>query len=473
MLPFIHNERCAAADEGRRREFSVWSRDACFTTLWAQSATAGFFTTSDPESTMTSRSNRRLFLKGSGVCLALPLMESLMPRFAAAASGPANAQRMAIVSVPFGMVVDKFHPTQAGRNYELPPTLQPLKSLKDDITVFSNLDHDVRGGHAANHTLLSGVKSTERAGYRDGNITVDQRAAELVGHNTRFPSLVFWNEGMSYTRTGVRVPAVKKPSDAFKLMFVDDSEEEKQFNRSSVESSGSILDAILEDARGLNRELSSDDQKKLEEYFTSIRETEKKLELAEGWIDRPKPRIEDAATKKIGTGSRDENTGDNYVEVWLDLMYLALQTDSTRVVSMAVTNGNWNLDGVTDSYHTLSHHGQREDALNQLAILENHLMENLGRFIERLKSTTQPGGQSLLDTTQVLFGSGLGSGSRHSNDNLPLILAGGGFQHGQHIDAQRRQPLCNLYLSMLQQMGAKQDYFNRSLSTLTGLEVNA
>jgi hypothetical protein len=282
--------------------------------------------------------------------------------------------------------------------------------------------------------------------------------------------LVFWKDGMNFTRTGVRVPAIAKPSDAFKLMFVDDTDEQKKFNRASVESSGSIMDAILEDARGLSRELGSDDRKKLEEYFTSIRETEKKLELAEGWIDRPKPRLKDSAMKKVGEGSRDQKIGDNLVEVWLDLLFLALQTDSTRVVSMAVENGNWGLDGVTDSYHTLSHHGQREDALSQIAIIENHLMTNIARFIDRLKTTKQSDGSSMLDSTQVLFGSGMGSGSRHSNDNLPLILAGGGWKHGQHIDGQRKQPLCNLYLSMLQRMGAEQDYFNRSNSTLSGLD---
>jgi hypothetical protein len=175
--------------------------------------------------------------------------------------------------------------------------------------------------------------------------------------------------------------------------------------------------------------------------------------------------------QKVGDGGRDQKSGDNFVEVWLDLMFLALQTDSTRVLSMAVENGNWGLDGVTDSYHTLSHHGQRDEALAQLAIIERHLMTNLARFIERLKSTQQPGGESLLATTQVLFGSGLGSGSRHLNTNLPLLLAGGGWKHGQHIDAQRGQPLCNLYLSMLQRMGAEQDYFNRSLSTFTGLDA--
>lgn len=396
-----------------------------------------------------------------------------MSRTASAATRLADAQRMAIVTVPFGMVVDQFHPAQTGPGYELPQTLQPLGNYQNDFTVFSNLDHDVRGGHAANHTLLSGVKSTERAGYPDGNITVDQRAAELVGHHTRFPSLVFWDDGMSYTRTGVRVPAIAKPSDAFKLMFVDDSREQKEFHQRSIHSNNSILDTVLEDAHQLNRELGADDRRKLDEYLFSVRDTEKKLKLAEGWIDRPKPQVSDPALRKIGSGVNDTKIGDNYVEVWLDLMYLALQTDSTRVVSMSVANGNWGLEGVTESYHTLSHHGQQEDRLRELAIIETHIMRNLAKFLERLKSAEQPDGRSLLDSTQILFGSGLGSGNRHSNTNLPLILAGGGWKHGRHIDAQREQPLCNLYLSMLQRLGAEQDYFNRSLSTFSGLETRS
>ena len=411
--------------------------------------------------------NRRTVLKGLGVTLTLPLMESLLPRAYAATATP--AKRMAIVTVPFGMVVDKWHPKDTGANYTLSPTMQPLAKLRQDFTAFSSLDHDVRGGHAAHHTLLSGVKTTERAGYPDGNISVDQRAAELIGHNTRFPSLVFWRGGMSYTRTGVRVPAIETPSDAFKLMFVNDTEEQKEFNRATLKSSGSILDVVLEDARSLQRELSTNDRRKLDEYFTSVRETEKKIEISKGWIDQPKPSPKDPSLKNVANGNRDDKLGSNQVEIWMDLMLLALQTDSTRIVSMAANNCNWGLEGVTESYHTLSHHGQREDRLSQLAIVEEFLMNNFARFIERLKDTEDHDGRPMLDTTQVLFGSGLGSGSRHSNTDLPLILAGGGWKHGQHINAGRKQPLCNLYLSMLQRMGAEQDYFNRSSSTLTGL----
>ena len=298
---------------------------------------------------------------------------------------------------------------------------------------------------------------------------MDQRAAELIGHNTRYPSLVFWTDKNSYTRTGVSVPAIPTPSEAFNLMFVDDTAEKRKFDRETVNASGSILDAVQSSAKSFESRLGRTDKEKLDEYFTSIRETEKKLELAEGWIDQPKPGISDPKFQKIGSGDRDEKTGGNLLGVWLDLAFLALRTDSTRVVSMAVNNCNWGLDGVVDTFHTLSHHGQLPEKLKQLDIVETFMMENIAVFIDRLKETKQPDGSSMLDSTQILFGSGLGSGSRHSNTNLPIILAGGGFKHGQHIDGQRKQPLCNLFLSVLQEMGAEQDYFNRSNGTFTGL----
>lgn len=413
--------------------------------------------------------DRRCFLRGAGVCLALPVMESLLPRSSAAVVEASRSQRLITIAEPFGVVQDRFFPKTTGPDYQMSPTLKPLDRVKSDFTVFSNLDHGVRGGHQANHTLWSGIKNTDRATYPDGNITVDQRAAELVGHHTRYPSLVFWTEKNSYTRTGVAVPAIQTPSEAFNLMFLEDTNEKRRFDRATLNASGSILDTVLSSAKSFKNRLGHADQEKLEEYFTSIRETEKKLELAEGWIDQPKPKIEDSDFQKIGSGARDEKTGGNLLGVWLDLAFLALRTDSSRVVSMAINNCNWGLDGVVDSFHTLSHHGQLEEKLRQLDIVETFMMENLAVFIERLKTTKQPDGSSMLDSTQILFGSGLGSGSLHSNTNLPIILAGGGFKHGQHIDGQQKQPLCNLFLSVLQQMGAEQDYFNRSNGTFTGL----
>ena len=398
--------------------------------------------------------------------MALPFLEAM-----ALPTARAKARRLAVLTVPFGVVEKDFHPPETGAGYTMMPTLKPMEKLRDHFSLFSGYDHGVRGGHAGNHAALSGILSTQRAAYPDGNITLDQRAGEFVGHQTRFSSLNFWREGMSFTRTGVRVPALRKPSDAFALLFIDRTEDEKTFDRASLASSGSILDTVREDAKSFEGSLGHQDRSKLEEYFSSIRETEKKLQASGSWLDTPKPKTTDTTMKGVREGRRDEKVGGNLLEVWLDLMFLALQTDSTRVVAASVENCNWGLDGVSESYHTLSHHGLRPEKLQQLAIVETYMMAQLARFIDRLLATKEADGSSMLDNTQVLFGSGLGSGSRHSNTNLPMILAGGGFKHGKHFDGQRKTPLCNLYLTMLQQMGAETDRFNTSNGTFTGLDV--
>ena len=415
--------------------------------------------------------SRRSVLRGVGVSLALPMLASWAPRGSRPrATAP---RRLAVFSVPFGMVDEGFHPRTSGFDYELPATLAPLAALRGDFTTFSRLDHGVKGGHAANHTLLSGIKLTEHAAWPEGNVTVDQRAAEVLGAQTRFPSLVFWKDGLSFTRTGLRVPGVERPSEAFRLLFVEESEREKRFARASLASSGSILDAVRADARRLQEEVGREDRTKLEEYFTSIRETETKLQSAGTWLEREKPKVDDPEMAGVAEGEGDEPYGAAQVELWFDLMYLALVTDSTRVVATNVENCNWGLEGVKQTYHTLSHHRQRPEMLQQLAIVEVFLMEQLARFLGRLKEARQPDGSSLLDTTQVLFGSGLGNGNRHTNDNLPMILAGGGFRHGQHLDCAEKQPLCNLYLSMLQALGCETERFNRSTGTLSGLESSS
>src|SRR5262245_5307874 len=408
--------------------------------------------------------DRRTFLRGVGVSLALPWLESTLPR---GAVEPAP-RRLAIVAVPFGMNEEWFHPATGGPDYVAGPTLAPLERLRRRFTVFSNLDHGVRGGHSATHTFLSGVKSTERATNPEGNLTLDQCVAEVLGNTTRFPSLVFWDAGTCFTRTGVRVPALASPALAFRQLFVDESEEEKRFRRASLRSSGSILDVVRADARSLAGRLGTTDRTKLDEYLTAIRETEGRLAEDEQWLDRPRPKVDGPAA-----GSEEEDGeelhGDKLFEAWLDLAYLALLTDSTRVLTLAMTNCNFGLEGVHEGYHPITHHGLREERLAQLRIIEVHLATQVARFLERLENARQPDGSSLLDSTQVLFGSGMSNGNRHTNTNLPLLLAGGRFHHGQHVDAGNKEPLCNLYLSMLHELGIERERFNRSTGTLSGL----
>ena len=417
------------------------------------------------------RLTRRDVLRGAGVCIALPMLDAMLSEGVRAAAVADAPKRLVVINVPFGMHQASFHPSDSGRDYTLPRTLQPLETVRDHFTVFSHLDHGVRGGHTAAHTFLSGVKYVDRAGHRDGNITLDQRAAELIGDATRFPSLTLWNNKsiVSWTRAGIRVPAIAKPSDAFRLMFIEDTPSSKQGVRQSLAASGSILDAVRDNASRFQKKLGVSDRQKLEEYFESIRGVEKKLEASGAWLDRPKPVVDDSSAASIAGGNGDKGTMSELFEVWLDLIILALRTDSTRVAAIDVPNGSWGLDGVNQGYHTLSHHGQRDDMLQQLSVIERYQMQHLAGLIARMADTKEADGSSLLDSTMLLFGSGIGSGSRHTNDNLPIILAGGGFRHGQHLDVAHKQPLCNLYLSMLQQLGCDVDRFNTSTGTLTGL----
>ncbi len=422
--------------------------------------------------------SRRTVLRGCGVCISLPLLEAMIPsRLAAAEAGSKRAKRLVTFSVPFGAVIDQFHPKESGLNYTLPPNLSPLKDLRDHFTCFSNYDHSLKGGHSANHTFMSGIKSSERAAYPDGNITVDQRVVELIGHNTRHPSLNFWDEGMSYTRSGVKVPPLRKPSDAFRLMFVDETSEQKKSSKAVIASSGSILDAVRESSKKFNDKLGKTDREKMEEYFTSIRGSENKIKAAGEWLDKPKKQPDFKALAKKGISEAAILQGDYdgtslagpLSEIWFDLIYLALQTDVTRVISLAVGNCTWGLPGTEESYHTLSHHGRKPEKLKQLSIIDIHLMTLFGRLIERVKATKDVDGSSMLDTTQFLFGSGLGSG-QHINYNLPVLLAGGNFKHGQHLDNKQDEPLCNLYLQMLQQFDPTVKRFNKSAGTITGLD---
>jgi len=409
--------------------------------------------------------HRRTVLRGLGVTLALPWLESLLPRRRVEPS----PRRLAVIAVPFGMVEEWFHPATAGRDYVAGPSLAPLDALRARFTVFSNLDHGVRGGHAATHTFLSGVKVSERATNPEGNLTLDQLVAERFGPSTRFPSLVLWEGDLSYTRSGVRAPAIPTPVEAFRQLFVDESADEKRFLQAALDSSTSILDAVRAEARALEPALGRTDREKLAEYFTSIRETEQRLAASRQWLHRPRPEPEAPAAARVAACA-EQTYGAELLAGWLDLVYLALVSDSTRSLVLSVPSCNWGLEGVSEGYHPMTHHGQREERLSQLRIVEPFVTTQLARFLARLEEVRQPDGASLLDSTQVLFGSGMGNGNSHTNSNLPLVLAGGRFRHGQHLDLEGRAPLCNLFLSMLHELGIEHERFNRSTGTLSGLE---
>jgi len=420
--------------------------------------------------------SRRSYLKGcGGIVVALPFLNIMTSSAADTEKKIAAEQRLAILAIPFGMVQDKFHPKETGFNYTMSDTLQHIKHIRNDFTVFSHLENDVRGGHAANHAFLSGVTMTDRNAHPEGNMTIDQGLAEKIGHHTRFPSLNFAEGTYSFTRTGVSVPAVSTPSKAFRLMFVDDSAASKESTKKSLKSSGSILDAIRENAKRLQKRLGKEDKEKLEEYFTSIRGTEKQFAMSEDWLDKPKPKLKagDNKTKSISDGDSDNMSANVMLDAWFELMFLALQTNSTRIVTIGINNWNFDLEGVKDAYHRCSHHGLQKVYLDQLAITEKYLVTKISDFVQRLNNIQMPNGETMLKSTQVLLGSGMGSGSRHTNSNPAILLAGGRYKHGQHINAQTKQPLCSLYLTMMQHMlnDFEIERFSVSDGPLKGLEI--
>ena len=416
---------------------------------------------------MDNAFTRRTVLKGAGVALALPLFESMLPRQGLAASTVRPAKRMICLSNNYGVYQKAFFPSQAGNDYELPPTLQPLEKHRRDFTVFSNLDHGLTGGHACVPTFLNGIRPDMAAGFPEGNISVDQKAAEFVGAATRYASLtlkVKENNQISFTRTGVQVPSIDV-TGMYRKLFLEDSAESKQQGRLRLKRHSSILDAVLDRAGEVNRQLGQQDQRKFAEYLDSVRSLEKKIEQQQPWLDRPKPKTEMAEPRPA------RQTADE-MKIMMELMALAIETDSTRVMTLAsgFANGDFGLQG---GYHGFSHHGEVPEKTEALQRIERNQIAQMAYLIDLLKAKEDPvHGGTLFDHTMILFGCGMATGT-HSCRNMPLVLAGGGFKLGEHRvfpaeDAQRFKA-CNLLLSMLQNFGLEVDRFGTSTGTLNGL----
>lgn len=418
---------------------------------------------------------RRTFLKAAGVCIGLPALESFPAAFAAEKATP-TPRRMVCIGNEFGMYPGAFWPSTVGPDFEITPLLKPLEAHRRDLTLFSHLDHGMKGGHFAVHTFLTGVKASEARGMEEGGVSLDQRAAEFVGSKTRFPALTVGSADglhggcqMSWTRTGTRVPPVPGPRELFRALFTDDSAAAKQQAADRIRLQGSILDAVLGDANSLKRRLNKTDGTKLDEYLSSVRDVEVKLALDERWqkIPKPKPEMDEPVNQGLAQ---------DLPRIY-DLIALALENDSTRVATLEIGGSFVARDiGINKGYHSLSHHGKLQASIDLLVQIELYQVQQFARFLDKLKSTRVSGSdESLLDQTMVLFGSGMGNGNSHTNHDLPIILAGGGFRHGEHKaypqDSRKRVPLSNLYVSMLQQFGVETDRFSTSTGTLTGLET--
>ena len=408
---------------------------------------------------------RRHFLKGAGISIALPTLESLA---GPTATSSVKATRLVCIGSFLGYHQPAFFPEQAGADYQMPTLLKPLAAHRDDFTVFSGLDHRAPNGHGAWSNFLSGQNPS---GY-----SLDQMVADQLGQDTRFPSIQLTagkaSRPMSHTRQGVALPMIQRPSVLYSKMFA--SPEDRARNEYLLRSGHSALDVVLDDAKRLQRSVSATDRAKLSEYFDSLRAVEKRMTRQIRSVNDPVPETD---YRLPGYDPVAPTLQLEAEKIMYDLMALALETDSSRVLSLFIgglgqvfTIGGETLQA---GYHALSHHGNDPETIADLIKVEIEHMRCFEGFLAQLKSKTDVQGEPLLDSTVVLFGTGMGDASRHANADLPTLVAGGGFQHGKHVAVDRKAgnaPLLgDLYLTLMQQLGLEKDQFSNAHSNMNQL----
>ena len=416
----------------------------------------------------TNLLDRRTFLRSTGVAVALPALDAMN---ATAAEQPRSPQRSVFICTSLGLHTPALYADEGAKNYLETPYLQLLKDHHKRFTLFSGLSHpDQQGkdGHSSQMTWLTAAPEPGLGGFRN-SLSVDQQLVEKFGYVTRFPSLILSTAGQtsqSYTRSGVMLPAEHRPSRVFAKMFLEGKPHEIKEQRRRLKDGRSILDTLTNQSKRLNRRVSRTDQKRLEEYFDSIRQTEIRFSKAEQWMDTPKPKVDAAQPEDV----KDESDLIGRTQLLFDLIPLAVQTDSTRVVSVLINGRNDvpPVDGVSIDHHNLSHHGQDTTKIEQLKRIESAIVTAFGKLLKNLTEKEEAAGP-LLNNTMVLFGSNLGNANSHDWRNLPIVFAGGNYAHGQHVayDKDDNTPLCNLFVTMLQQMGVEADKFASSTGTLT------
>lgn len=427
--------------------------------------------------------SRRRFLQGMGVALSLPFLDSMLPGFArAGTSGAARLtpdgkpRRMFAICNNLGLLPDLFFPTGSGRDYVASPYLKLLDAHRRDFTVFSGVSHpNVDGGHPADISFLTAAPHPASSSFRN-TISLDQYIAERIGILTRFPSLTLAvntnSRSLSWTGSGVAIPPEERASDVFKQLFLQGTPEEVEAQIRELDTGRSILDAVADQAKALQRKVGERDRGRLDQYFTSVRDLETRMQASKGWETKPKPVVQ--ASVPVDPASPAQYMAK--VKVMYDLAKLAFETDSTRSITLMLNSVGTpvvEIRGatITEDYHNLSHHGKADDKLAQLKVLDEWQMKLLNGLLADLKSVRE-GEDTLLDRTMVLYGSNLGDANAHSTTNMPTLFAGGGFRHGQHLvfDRERNYPLPNLFVSMLQRMGIEDERFASATGTMRGLE---
>lgn len=438
--------------------------------------------------------DRRTVLRSAGVALTLPWLESIQASAGAEKSGDRGElpKRLCCIMFPYGIAVPKddsperhwgWFPTGEGKDYQLTNVLRPLEPLMDDVTVFAGLSHPNcrrMNGHDTGDTFLTG-NNLEAVTYRN-TVSLDQFAAEHIGQSTRIRSLTLSTDGgigprtrsttLSYTPKGQPIPALADPKGIFNRLFGQDRA--SRAGREQLDASASILDHVMDQSSSLRRRLGTADRRKLDEYETSVRDVEQRIERSRQWLEVPLPEV-DASTVALDA---DPDSASDYIGAIYDLMFLAFQTDLTRLITYQVGSYGPTLArafpaaiGLEPNWHSLAHGAKKKGGAEKIGKFDQYLAEHLARFLTRLKETPEgPGGDTLLDRTLVLYGS---SNSRtHVNSNYPLLLAGGrdlGVKHHQYLKFGADTPLSNLFVRMLQALDVETDRFADSTGALVGV----
>ena len=410
---------------------------------------------------------RRRFLKGVGVSLALPMLESFsIPRLLAA-SGTGQVKRLVCIGTYLGFHREHFFPKQTGKFDEMPHVLEPLQDLRQKLSIFSGLDHRGRNGHEGWKAWMTGSAA--------GSVSMDQLVSDHVGHQTRYASMQITcgaelgGAQMSFTEEGVALPMIGRPSVFYQTLFRSDSD--KSRIEYVLKGNSSILDDVLEEAKSIQRQVSQRDQQKLDEYLSSLRDVEKKLQKQEAWLEKPYPKT-DYPLPPFDPVSPEQAL--HCETIMYDLMALALTTDSTRVLTFMIPGRTqvFEVEGerLSTGYHALSHHGNQPQKIKEYSRIGREHVKSFAGFVKKLEDHRDGAGRPLLDSTAIVYGSGMGDSNTHDNTNLPTLIAGGGLNHGNHWSHDRNAPnprlLGDLYISVMQQLGMDVDQFAGAKSNL-------
>ena len=418
--------------------------------------------------TQTFSNSRRNFIKTGAALLTLPWLQSLAK---AGEQAPASPKRMVCVCTAFGLYGPSFFPKNPGKDYEASEYSAVLGDLKPNFTIFSGISHpEIGGDHASESCFLTSAKHPTGNNFRN-TVSMDYLAARHVGNATRFPLLTLGTDDafpLSHSYSGAGIQGLNRPSDIFARMFLSGNKNEVDAEMARLKHGQSILDRMGDRLTSLKGRLGSNDQQQLSDYTDAVRDMEKQLHANEDWVMKPKPVV----TEKPPVDSKDKSDFIGRARLMFNLSKLAIQTDSTRVITLFIRGMDLKppIEGITQDHHGLSHHGRSPQKIDELRIVEKAEMAAFRDFMVSLRETKEGGG-NLLDQTQVLIGSNLGDASGHGTSNLPILLAGGGWKHGQHIagDPKNNTPLGKLYVSMLQKFGVETDAFGSGKGTMDGL----